>query len=363
MGVSLRKQSLKDGRQSLYLDIYNKGKRYTVFLDIKLEKANSPDARQRNNEKIKLAESIKAKKELDIQNRVHGFRSAEGESILLLEYIKQLTDKRFKETSKANGDNWFGAFKHLTKFLKGKKVLLGEVDEQLLEAFKVYLLGALSQNSAVSYFNKLKAALRQAFERRLINDNPAARVRGIKYIESKREYLTEEEMIKLAKTECRYPILKKAFLFSVLTGLRWSDINKLTWSEVRDMGIHFRQKKTDGVEYLPINKEAMGILDELSKGNPVDRVFIGLKYSSYHNVAIMQWMLSAGITKKITFHCARHTNAVLLLSSGVDIYTVSKLLGHRELKTTQIYAKIVDKQKREAVDKLPSILLDLNIGR
>jgi len=73
------------------------------------------------------------------------------------------------------------------------------------------------------------------------------------------------------------------------------------------------------------------------------------------NVALMQWTLKAGITKHITFHCARHSFAVLQLTLGTEIFTLSKLLGHSELKTTQIYAKIVDEKKREAVNKIPDI--------
>ena len=63
-------------------------------------------------------------------------------------------------------------------------------------------------------------------------------------------------------------------------------------------------------------------------------------------------MLKAGITKNITFHCARHTYATLQLTLGTDIYTVSKLLGHKELRTTQIYAKVIDDKKKEAANKI-----------
>ena len=83
-----------------------------------------------------------------------------------------------------------------------------------------------------------------------------------------------------------------------------------------------------------------------------ERVFVGLRYSAWYNVKLLQWVMKAGITKNITFHCARHTYATLQLSLGTDIYTVSKLLGHRELKTTQIYAKVIDDKKIEAADKI-----------
>ena len=149
--------------------------------------------------------------------------------------------------------------------------------------------------------------------------------------------------------------MKTAFIFSCLTGLRWSDINKLLWSEVQhsnDNGyyIRFRQKKTKGAETLPISEQAFGLLGE--RQAPEERVFKGLKYSAWHNLKLQQWMMKAGISKTITFHCARHTYATLQLTAGTDIYTVSKLLGHKELKTTQVYAKIIDEKKQEAANKI-----------
>ena len=169
------------------------------------------------------------------------------------------------------------------------------------------------------------------------------------------EFLTLEELQAAVKAECEIPILKTAFIFSCLTGLRWSDINKLVWSEVQhsnEMGyyIRFRQKKTKGAETLPISEQAFGLLGEREERE--ERVFKGLKYSAWHNLKLQQWMMKAGISKTITFHCARHTYATLQLTMGTDIYTVSKLLGHRELKTTQVYAKIIDDKKKEAASKI-----------
>ncbi len=139
--------------------------------------------------------------------------------------------------------------------------------------------------------------------------------------------------------------------------MRWSDIQKLTWSEVQELNGHtriqFRQKKTKGFEYLDISDQAARYLGE--RGNLDERVFIGLKYSAWHNVTLEKWCMKAGITKDITFHCGRHSFAVMQLNLGTEIYTVSKLLGHRELKTTQIYARILDEKKREAVNKIPEL--------
>ena len=137
--------------------------------------------------------------------------------------------------------------------------------------------------------------------------------------------------------------------------MRWSDVQKMTWSEVQfsnEIGhyIRFRQKKTKGAETQPISEQAFELLGE--RTIPDERVFVGLKYSAWHNLKLQQWVMKAGISKTITFHCARHTYATLQLTLGTDIYTVSKLLGHKDLKTTQIYAKIIDERKKEAANKI-----------
>jgi integrase len=149
--------------------------------------------------------------------------------------------------------------------------------------------------------------------------------------------------------------LKRAALFSSLTGLRWSDVEKLVWSEVQHSEINghfirFTQKKTKGTETLPISEQAYQILGE--RGESGEKIFKGLKYSAWINLKLAQWVMKAGITKHITFHCFRHTFATLQLTMGTDIYTVSKMLGHRELRTTQIYAQIVDRKKVEAANRI-----------
>ena len=218
----------------------------------------------------------------------------------------------------------------------------------------------LALNSKYSYYNKFKAALRAAFNEGYLSINYASKTKSFEQAESQREYLTFQELQTLAKTHCKYEVLKSAFLFSCLTGLRWSDINLMTWSEVRDEDndvsrVNFRQQKTDGVEYLYLSKQARGLLG--NRLDPEDRVFKGLKYGAGFNNEIVRWCNRASISKHITFHSARHTNAVLLLENGADIYTVSKRLGHREIRTTAIYAKIVDQKMKEASNLIPTIEL------
>jgi len=154
-------------------------------------------------------------------------------------------------------------------------------------------------------------------------------------------------------------MLKKAALFSALTGLRFSDIQKMVWGEVLHIDgsgyfVQFKQQKTKGVELQPISPQAYNLLGQPQA--PGAKVFTGLTYSAWVNSHLFKWLTKAGITKHITFHCFRHTFATLQLNGGTDIYTVSKMLGHRELKTTQVYAKIIDATKRKAAN---SITLDI----
>lgn len=199
-------------------------------------------------------------------------------------------------------------------------------------------------------------ALRQAVQDKIIKYSPADRVPGLKKEEPQRSFLTLDEVQALVKAQCESQELKKAFLFACLTGLRWSDINTLIWSTIQhsnEMGhyMQFRQKKTKGVEILPISQQARAMLGQATQAQ--ENVFKELRDNAqWRNKKIAKWVLRAGITKNITFHCARHTYATLQLTMGTDIYTVSKLLGHRELKTTQIYAQVIDRKKKAAANKI-----------
>jgi integrase len=213
----------------------------------------------------------------------------------------------------------------------------------------------LSRNTALSYYNKFKAALKQAYRDGYIQADLNSRIETIKEEETEKNFLTIEELNSLVKTECNYPLLKQAALFSALTGFRFSDIKKLTWGEVTNIKgqgyfITFRQKKTKGFEVMPISDQAFSLMG--APGDPEANVFEGLKYSAYSNKHLFQWIGAAGITKDITFHCFRHSYATLQLSNGTDIYTISKMLGHKNVKTTQVYTKIMDKAKRDAANKI-----------
>ena len=356
MSVKLKKEKLKDGRLSLYLDVYiNKDKSYRKGLKMYLVPEKTKSDKDINKEVIRFAELIRNKFESNLlNNRFVKKDPKEKYNNDFLIFFESFVAQRY-ETG-VNYTAWRGAQKHLLKFCK-EKLPFEELTETWLEGFKAYLSSKVSQNTAHTYFNKIKRSIHTAFRQKLIEDNPAELVSSPKMVNTKREFLTKEELLRLQKEECRYPILKDAFLFSVLTGLRWSDIQNLKWSEVRDGDdydyLMYTQKKTKEFERLPINSEARSLLGKRQDYN--QRVFKGLKYSAWHNMAILQWMLRADIKKHITFHCARHSHATLLINNGVDIFTVSKMLGHSEVRTTQIYAKLANQSKVDALERLPKL--------
>ena len=355
MKVKLRKRKIANGRESLYLDINSRGKRQNESLGLYLEPGTSKAVKQKNKETYALAEKIAAKRLLQLQHLAHRIKEPQEYRKSLVEYFEEMVEHRRR--TGVNYQTWRSTLKHLKEF-PNNKVLLLNVDEQWLELFRTFLLKRLSQNSAHTYFNKVKRVIHTAHRDGLIPTDPAHRVSSPAQVDTQREYLTESELVKLAQTECRKPVLKRAFLFSALTGLRWSDIEKLKWSELRyseEKGyqVDFSQRKTKHFEYHPLTEQAVALLGEPTAAN--HKIFRGLKYSAHNNIALAQWVMKAGISKHITFHCARHTYATLLLTKGAELYTVSKLLGHKEVRTTQVYGKIVDELKVKAVNSLPQL--------
>jgi integrase len=369
MKVTVRHKPISGGKLRLYLDYYppiihpESGKpTRREFLKLYLfEKPQTPDQREHNKEIKMLADKISSKRTLELDKGEYGFLEKNKKNIDFLQYYLQVAEK--KKLRSGTYDTWLSSYNYLKRFTKGH-CLISDLSVKFGEDYREYLLTTpsvksykvkLSQNAALSYFNKFKAAMKQAYQDRLLTEDLNSRIRAIKQKETQREFLTLEELQRLALTECDYPHLRAASLFSCLTGLRWGDVVKLTWGEIQHSQanghyIRYTQDKGQSVETLPISEPAVELLDP--RGNAEDHVFKNLKYSAHNSIVLGRWMLKAGIAKKITFHNFRHTYATLQLSQGTDLYTVSKMLGHKDIKTTQVYAKIIDEKKREAADKI-----------
>ncbi|MBR6250270.1 MAG: site-specific integrase [Bacteroidales bacterium] len=278
-----------------------------------------------------------------------------------IEYFNKITIERHKKSSESIIVNWNRVGELLKLYANSDRILFSQIDLKMIEDFRRWILtapcggskkGTISQNTAATYFSIFKAGLKQAFIDGYLYTDMSAKVKGIQELESRREHLTVEELNTLVKTECDQPTMKRAALFSALTGLRHCDIQKLRWSEIQKEGgnyrLNFTQQKTKGVEYMPISMQAYQLCGEPQDDDKL--VFEDLPDPSWISRPLERWIKAAGITRRITFHCFRHTYATLQLAGGTDIYTVSKMLGHTNVRTTQIYAKVVDEKKEKAVD-------------
>lgn len=278
-------------------------------------------------------------------------------------YFNSIIYKVHPNSSNSIIVNWTRVGKLLSIFSEGKPIPFRKINVKLLEDLKLFMLtapqggnkkGTLSQNSAATYFSIVKAGLHRAFIDEYLTVDIAAKVKGIPELKVKRETLTLEETELLAQTPCENEVLKRAFFFAILTGIRLCDIHELTWGEIQKTStgwrVDFTQRKTHVVDYLPINEQAYSLCGE--PGEHGQQIFAGLTGSSWISRPLKKWIAASGIKKHITFHCSRHTFATLQLENGTDIFVVKGMLGHTNVKTTQIYAHIVDKSKRNAAEVL-----------
>lgn len=368
MKVTLRKRILKNGKISLYLDYYPPIIHPVTGLETRWEYLNlylynpaRDEIEKRQNKDIEtIARSIAANRHLDrIAGKFGMQRSSQFDNFL--PFYERMVHKW--DGNKSTQGSWVASYKTFVLFCNNK-CNFGDLTPQFINEYKDYLLKKathihspktrITENSAYSYFNKLRACVREAYVAGLLTTNPISVIKGISQPETYREFLTKEELINLYNTPCGSDRLKRACMFSALTGLRLGDVVKLEWSQIQkteNMGyfIRFTQSKTKGMETLPISEEAFELLGEMKA--PSENIFENYDFRRDYRL-LQNWIQAAGIRKKITFHNFRHTFATLQLAEGTDIYTVSKLLGHKHVNTTQIYGKVIDTTKTTAMKKI-----------
>ena len=325
-----------------YLDIYSNGQRETKRIGLLTTYDGAAnDATERTARKVALNYSDETWRER------HGFEGNLKGKITFLEFYRSLVPGRHK--------SWKSTALMLEDF-PGRDTALAEIGYEWLRDVQEHLLAGVSQNSASTYYAKIKAALQIAVQRELIPSNPATKIKAIQQVPSQRTYLTLDELQILAKAPCEKPEVKRAFLFACFAcGLRYSDIRALTWSKVQDGRLAFRVQKTNEPEWIDLPKFAVKLLGTRRDDN--ERLF-ALPPSEWDSWNCLQkWSKSAGLSKHVTFHVARHTFATMMLEQTGDIYLVSKLIGHASIQHTQLYAKLVDDRKRTAMMSLPEIEL------
>lgn len=363
--VTIRRKAISKGRHTIYLDHYppilnpyNGKLQRKEYLKLYLfDKPSHEAERLHNKETENLVEFIRAGRQIEIQNRRFGFLSDAIRDSDFIEFFRAIIVKR----QKSDSDNHAMSLRYFIAFA-GEKLKVSDLNDFLCEDYKNFLLGgpgisrrgkAISKNTAVNYFSKFRSILNGAFKKGVISIDLYNEISPIKPNETHRDRLDIEEFQRLASTPSSSDLMKRAALFSGLTGLRFSDVQALTYSEVKGVSgkyyLQYVQGKTLGAEVLPISNQAVQLMRGM--GMPGELVFEDLKYSSLKPFFV-SWLFKAGVDKNITFHSFRHTYATLQIESGTDIFTLSKMLGHKSLKSTQVYAKIVDKKKTEAAGRI-----------
>jgi site-specific recombinase XerD len=362
--VNLREKLLRNGTVSLVLDYYEHGVRHkqTLKIYVNPEDAKSRNQIQRNayDEAYRIAHIERNKVEKRLLHLENDIAPVYDRQASFLEYFDGLAATR--------NHNWQSVAKHLRRFSNGK-LPFGALTEDWVTRFQNYLGTQIQASTVRSHMGLFVTGLNLAVRDKLMADNPSKNVRKVKVKEAATKYLTKEDVELLLQNSQGIPDwLVQAFIFSCNTGLRLCDIETLVWSEIKRNDIDTKsllrfqvvkvQVKTSDIVQIPLTAKALAILDSLglrSKGvaDAQEHVF-SLKSRSQTKRYIARWRKQAGVS--FTYHSSRHTFGTMLQTAGVDIYTTSRLLGHRNISTTTRYTKVVGKNRNEAIERLGSCL-------
>lgn len=360
---------MKDGYRSIYLDCYHDSRRSYEYLKLHLVPETDEEAVRQNAATMRKAEAILRKRSRELKKLPTTSKrlTETQDSVSKADITLQEWLARFKEIQKGRGIRDLYAIDRLRGIIAdmgGGEVKLKSVDKDFCLSFMEYLKTGYRTASgqplkSKTVFNRqctLITALNVAVREGIIPFNPMNRLsrhERAKTNKGKREFLTIDEVKTLIDAPCRREDIKSAFLFSCYCGLRISDVLALKWKDVDCTGeqwhINIIMQKTQQPLYLPLSMQARKWLPERNGAGEEEAVFSTLPSEDTCNVQIKQWVKEAGITKHVTYHVSRHTFATMLLTLGADLYTVCKLLGHTDVKTTQIYAKIINKKKDDAI--------------
>ena len=385
--IKIKFKKLANGNQSIFLEKYVGYKitgtlkdgspktsaiRKFEFLNLYLL-PDTADNKTTNEATLKLANTIKSQRVVDMntQNSELKFKKKVVQ-VNLIDHVTKIANDAFADTNKKRSEYYtFSSLAYHLKAYKGDNVNINDIDKVYINGFISYLKTAkngnfegqkiqpiISQNTAHKLFAKFSTAIKKAVQDDIIETNPIDKIDNKtkpKTLPSKREYLTIDEVKTLIKTDCKKPDIKNAFLFCCLVGIRFENVKNIKWENIvtnsnGDTTLSYKQIKVNTFETLPISNEAVSFLPIRANQKPTDKVY-HLPKNETTNEALETWATAAKINKKITFHVSRHTAATLQLSLDTPIETVSKLLGHSKISTTQIYAKIIDESKKTAVNK------------
>ncbi len=358
--VTVRYKKLNDDKYSAYLDIYSaagqgKGKRNYEFLKIYVTKDYSnPSTRiaEVDKDKMKVIKAIRNNREDKMSFSENGYQQNGKINYNLLDYFRSTLAKKFYYRLEC-------VTIQLEKYADGEQIYFQDVDEDFLTLFQDYLLSVVSQNTANSYMTTFRQYFNKLVVKGIVQVSPFPTFKIVGLAETEITTLNIEEVRKLAACIPKKgnSQIRQAFLFCCFTGLRFSDVKKLTYDEIQDGHLVFRPAKTtQKIVRVPLLDDARSVMDKVDIHPKNNKVFWGLPSSQVVNLYLKFWGLEAGIKKSLHFHAARHTFATIGLTFGIDVYTMQKLLGHSKIEMTQLYAKIVDEKRKAEMLKFPSLL-------
>ena len=370
--IKIRPKKTKSG-YSMYLDLFSHGNRQREWLKTKLSGKESDW--EQDKERILYAKYLRNEKEKTMYQVKHNFKLVDkSNEILFIDYYYKIIDTKGESTI----SRWKTSIKWFKRFLKeygyNEMLTLAEVEREkkISSDYAEFLTKqTFKRITANGYLKTYSALLNHAIRDELIVRNPAKHI-SIDFEESKKDFLTLAELNRLEDTECPRRQIRNAFLFSCYTGLRLSDVINIKFSDIEEITsinvkdftkfdvtnkqINIRMKKTKKFVIVPVIGNAMRIIEEQQKVQKGDHIFT-VPHKSWLGNKLKIWFAKAGIEKNITFHSSRHTFVSLLISSGVDIYIISKLCGHSSvLITERSYANIIDSKRFGEMQKLSNIV-------
>ena len=363
--VTLRTKGIDKKGYSLFLDIYNEGHRYKEYLKLYVSKdylkPENKNVLKQDKESWELAKAIQAKRIIQIKESIAGFIPKSSKQDFIQYYREQATQR--------GSETYQYVLTYLIEFNKSEKLPFKVLDEKYLKDFIGFLkTQELSTSSLRMYLSRISAVLNQAVKDKVIQTNPFHHLkRGLggdipAETQSKIEYLTLNELRSLNATafdDC----VRHFFFFSCFSGLRLSDLMKMKWTDIKEGTLTYTQVKQGNVKthYLPLSAQALSLLPAISKKQvkvmkgKQELVFAHVPPKRKINTQLKAWAKKAKLDKNVHIHVGRHSFATLALTSGVGLYTVSKMLGHSKIGTTQIYAEVIDEVKQKAADLMPSL--------
>ncbi|WP_150452497.1 site-specific integrase [Arenibacter lacus] len=381
----------KKGYAPIYLRITVNGKRSEISIKRKISfkqwnteackaKGTSIEAREINrymdavrSNVYNIQSQLIEKGEIVTAKRIKQIYQGKGKSQkMLLQIFSDHNDKVEKLVGKefAPGtlERYKTAKKHVEDYIKFEyqqsDIPVREVDHKFISGLEFYLKTErnCAHNTAIKYITNFKKIIRIAFANDWITKDPFINWKGkLKTVE--REFLSEEEIQTMLEKELpmdRLNHVKDIFLFSCFTGLAYADVKKLSKADVvvgidGEQWIKIKRSKTDTRSSIPLLPTALAILEKYKDHPDVTnkQKLLPVLSNQKMNAYIKEIADLCGISKNLTFHLARHTFATTVtLSNGVPIESVSKMLGHKSLRTTQHYAKILDLKVSEDMKQL-----------